>query len=122
MISPKILPRLIFDQGKKSPEALALLSPGKKGLPYQQLSQQVSSIALQLTRLGMHAGDRLAVVLPNGAEMAGAFLAISAVCTCAPLNPAYPMGWIPLEIKRSSRVDRSGNCRNLLPQSAGFLS
>ena len=29
------------------------------------------------------------MVLPNGPEMATAFLAISSVCTCAPLNPAY---------------------------------
>ena len=31
----------------------------------------------------------MAVVLPNGPEMATAFLAVSSVCACAPLNPAY---------------------------------
>ena len=31
----------------------------------------------------------MAVVLPNGPEMATAFLASSSICTCAPLNPAY---------------------------------
>jgi oxalate---CoA ligase len=34
-------------------------------------------------------GDRLAVVLPNGPEMAAAFLSLSAATTIAPLNPAY---------------------------------
>ena len=33
--------------------------------------------------------DRVALVLPNGPEMAVAFLAVSACATCAPLNPAY---------------------------------
>ncbi len=91
MISPDMLYRLILDQGKKRPEAPAILSPGKKALSYRQLSRHIHSTALQLAQLGIRPGDRLAVVLPNGAEMATAFLAISSVCTCAPLNPAYPL-------------------------------
>ena len=46
-------------------------------------------IALQLNRLGFERGDRVAVVLPNSPDMATTFLAVSSVCTCAPLNPAY---------------------------------
>ena len=91
MISPRLLTFLIHDHGAIRPEAPAILSPGKKELSYQRLSQHIHSIALQLTRLGIRPGDRVAVVLPNGAEMATAFLAISSVCTCAPLNPAYPL-------------------------------
>ena len=34
-------------------------------------------------------GDRVAIVLPNGPEMAAAFLATAAHATAAPLNPAY---------------------------------
>jgi acyl-CoA synthetase (AMP-forming)/AMP-acid ligase II len=39
--------------------------------------------------MGIGRGDRVAVVLPNGPEMAVAFLAVAAAATCAPLNPAY---------------------------------
>ena len=35
------------------------------------------------------AGDRVAIVLDNGPEMAAAFLCVAAGATAAPLNPAY---------------------------------
>jgi acyl-CoA synthetase (AMP-forming)/AMP-acid ligase II/acyl carrier protein len=43
-------------------------------------------------RAGLRSGDRVAVVLPNGADMAVTFLAVSAAFTCAPLNPACRAG------------------------------
>jgi acyl-CoA synthetase (AMP-forming)/AMP-acid ligase II/acyl carrier protein len=89
MMSPRLLYQIIINEGKQSPQAPAIQAPGKETLSYQKLSRQIQSTALQLTRLGIRPGDRLAVVLPNGSEMATAFLAISSVCTCAPLNPAY---------------------------------
>jgi acyl-CoA synthetase (AMP-forming)/AMP-acid ligase II len=42
-----------------------------------------------LGRLGIGRGDRVAIALPNGPEMATSFLAVSAFATTAPLNPAY---------------------------------
>ena len=42
-----------------------------------------------LNGLGIGRGDRVAIVLPNGPEMAAAFLAIGTGATTAPLNPAY---------------------------------
>jgi acyl-CoA synthetase (AMP-forming)/AMP-acid ligase II len=42
-----------------------------------------------LNGMGIGRGDRVAIVLPNGPEMAAAFLAIGAGATTAPLNPAY---------------------------------
>ena len=39
--------------------------------------------------MGIGRHDRVAVVLPNGPEMAVAFLTVAASATCAPLNPAY---------------------------------
>ena len=41
------------------------------------------------TRCGLGRGDRVAIVLPNGPEMATAFLSVAAAATTAPLNPAY---------------------------------
>ena len=43
----------------------------------------------RLNALGLGRQDTVAVVLPNGPEMATAFLATSAALTSAPLNPAY---------------------------------
>ena len=42
-----------------------------------------------LHTMGFGRNDRVALVLPNGPEMAVAFLAVAAGATCAPLNPAY---------------------------------
>jgi amino acid adenylation domain-containing protein len=39
--------------------------------------------------MGLSRHDRIALGLPNGPEMAVAFLAVAAGATCAPLNPAY---------------------------------
>ena len=40
-------------------------------------------------RCGIGRGDRVAIVLPNGPEMATAFVAVAAAASTAPLNPAY---------------------------------
>ena len=42
-----------------------------------------------LNRFGIGRGDRVAMVLPNGPEMASGFLAIACGATTAPLNPGY---------------------------------
>ena len=43
--------------------------------------------ALRAMGIGRH--DRMAVVLPNGPEMAVAILTVAASAVCAPMNPAY---------------------------------
>ncbi len=86
---PRLLYHLILNISNNSPLVPAILSPEKKSLSYRELFQHLQTTALGLTRMGIKQGDRLALVLPNGPEMATAFLAISSVCTCAPLNPAY---------------------------------
>src|ERR1019366_2220385 len=42
-----------------------------------------------LNAMGIGRNDRVAIVLPNGPEMASAFIAIAAGATTAPLNPTY---------------------------------
>ena len=39
--------------------------------------------------MGIGRQDRVVLMLPNGAEMAVAFLAVATGATCAPLNPAH---------------------------------
>jgi acyl-CoA synthetase (AMP-forming)/AMP-acid ligase II len=67
----------------------ALTAPGGVPLTYGALRAQVASTVAALNARGIGAGDRVAIVLDNGPEMAAAFLAIGAGATAAPLNPSY---------------------------------
>ncbi|MBS3649378.1 AMP-binding protein [Pseudaminobacter sp. 19-2017] len=69
--------------------AIVLTAPGRRGLTYRELRQLVGRIHRQLAARGIGAGDRVAIVLPNGPEMAAAFLAAASGLSAAPLNPAY---------------------------------
>jgi acyl-CoA synthetase (AMP-forming)/AMP-acid ligase II len=46
-------------------------------------------VAAALHGAGVGRGDRVAIVLPNGPEMAAAFVTVAQVATTCPLNPAY---------------------------------
>jgi len=70
-------------------EAPAVLAPGRTPVAFDQLQQTVLRLAGQLRSLGLQRNDRLALVLPNGPEMAIAFLAVASCATAAPLNPRY---------------------------------
>ena len=43
----------------------------------------------ELNGLGVGRGDRVGIVMPNGPEMATAFLSVASAAAAAPLNPAY---------------------------------
>ena len=70
-----------------SPRAIG--APGRPWLDGPGLAQLAASVAATLAGRGIGAGDRVAIVLPNGPEMATAFLSVAAACCAAPLNPAY---------------------------------
>src|SRR5262249_40890944 len=63
--------------------------PGRDPLTYRQLVDQVDQTSESLKLSGVTCGDRVAIVLPAGPELATAFLAISSMATSIPLNPAY---------------------------------
>lgn len=67
----------------------AILAPGRKPLPYGDLCDHVDREVSLLNGYGLCRNDRVALVLPNGPEMALCFLTVIAGATCAPLNPAY---------------------------------
>jgi oxalate---CoA ligase len=71
------------------PQRDALLAPGREPLTYAELGAQVDRLAGQLASAGIGASDRVAIVLPNGPELAVTFLAVASCATAAPLNPAY---------------------------------
>jgi acyl-CoA synthetase (AMP-forming)/AMP-acid ligase II len=64
-------------------------APGRATLDFAGLRALAERTVRDLNALGIGRGDRVAIVLPNGPEMATAFLAIACGATTAPLNPDY---------------------------------
>jgi acyl-CoA synthetase (AMP-forming)/AMP-acid ligase II len=69
--------------------APAIGAPGRSALSYAQLRDQISTSVAYLNDHCIGRGDRVAIVLDNGPEMATAFLSVAAGACAAPLNPAY---------------------------------
>jgi acyl-CoA synthetase (AMP-forming)/AMP-acid ligase II len=72
-----------------TPDCAALAAPGRPALTFEGLRALAGRTINSLNALGIGRNDRVAIVLPNGPEMAAAFVAIGAGATTAPLNPAY---------------------------------
>ncbi len=77
----------ILAAGDDAAEAIG--APGARPLTYAGLREQVARAVLALNGFDVGRSDRVAIVLPNGPEMAVAFLAAATAATAAPLNPAY---------------------------------
>jgi oxalate---CoA ligase len=71
------------------PSRVAIAAPGRLPLTFEQLRTQVATTIAALNHAGIGRGDRVAIVLPNGPEMASAFICVASGATAAPLNPAY---------------------------------
>ena len=80
---------LLHRQAVRQPEAPAVMAPGRTPLTYGGLAQQVGDVDAALAERGFTPSTRVAIVLPNGPEMATAFLGVASGAVCAPLNPAY---------------------------------
>ncbi|MDY6900223.1 MAG: AMP-binding protein [Cyanobacteriota bacterium] len=80
---------LLEVSAKKNPENIAILAAQKSPLNYGGLLDAVDDVRSKLNAMGVGRNDRVAVVLPNGSEMAVAFLGVASCATCAPLNPNY---------------------------------
>ena len=68
---------------------IAITAPSRKPLNYNGLRIHIDLIGEQLASIGLTNSDRVAIVLPNGPEMATAFLAVASYMSAAPLNPSY---------------------------------
>jgi len=87
---PFLLLNELFEYyARHSPDAAAILAPDCSALSYGALHQQISYVGGALRAMGLGRHDRVAVVLPNGPEMAVAVLGVAASATCLPTNPAY---------------------------------
>jgi len=69
--------------------AAAIGAPDRAPMTYRSLRALAARTVADLNALGIGRNDRVAIVLPNGPEMAAAFVTIACGATTAPLNPAY---------------------------------
>ena len=67
----------------------AIVVPDGPALTFGDLRREVRRTADALAEYGISRGDRVALVLPNGAEVITAFLGTATAATAAPLNPNY---------------------------------
>ena len=75
--------------GAGADTATAISTVERPSLTFGGLRQLVRDTVVSLNQLGYGRGDAVAIVLPNGPEMAASFVAIACGATTAPLNPAY---------------------------------
>jgi acyl-CoA synthetase (AMP-forming)/AMP-acid ligase II len=83
------LPHMLEHQARRNPDAPAILAPGRAPLSYHRLYRHVHEMGHRLRSMGIGRHDRIAVVLPNGPELAVAVLTVATSAACAPVNPAY---------------------------------
>src|SRR5438046_1253850 len=83
------LPAMLEQNASHFGARAALLSDGDEPLSHQQLRNQVAVTVTAFNSLGVGRSDRVAIVLPQGPDLAVIFLAVAAGATAAPLNPAY---------------------------------
>ena len=72
-----------------SDDDVAITGADRRALSYRELRAQVGQTVAALNDSGIGRNDRVAIVLPNGPEMAIAFVSVACCATTAPLNPAY---------------------------------
>jgi len=72
-----------------TPAGTPAATPIRSPLGFGGLKALIGKTTEFLNQNGVGRGERVAILLPNGPEMAAAFLAIGAGAATAPLNPAY---------------------------------
>ncbi|ETX28818.1 acyl--CoA ligase [Roseivivax isoporae] len=75
--------------GAHPDDAPAIGAPGREWMSYGALRAQGAEVRKVLRGAGVGVSDRVAIVLPNGPDMAVAFVTLAQCATTAPLNPAY---------------------------------
>ena len=70
-------------------QCIAIAASERRHLSYESLRRLVDNTVVALNQFGIRRNERVAIVLPNGPEMATAFVAIACGATTAPLNPGY---------------------------------
>ena len=77
----------LLRQGNDKADAIG--APERRTMSRGELIALVDQVGGALRAIGIGPQDAVAIVAPNGPEMAAAFLAVASAATAAPLNPAY---------------------------------
>src|SRR6185503_15988666 len=78
---------LVRARARRSPNAPALLAPGRPALGYARLQAHLDETMARLKAFGIGRDDCVAIALPNGPELAVALLAVSATAVAGLVNP-----------------------------------
>ncbi|MFE7269691.1 amino acid adenylation domain-containing protein [Streptomyces sp. NPDC057623] len=96
-----LVPTLVADQAAARPEATALVC-GDLRLTYRDLLQRADTLAARLQARGVRRGDRVGLLLPRGADMGIAALAVlRAGAAYVPLDPAHPAARLAYMVENS---------------------
>ncbi|MGC9540857.1 non-ribosomal peptide synthetase [Streptomyces sp. UG1] len=86
----RLVPDLIADRAAAQPNTTALVY-GELRLTYHELLERADHLAALLHKQGIRRGDRVGLLLPRGADMGIAALAVlRAGAAYVPLDPAHP--------------------------------
>lgn len=80
---------LLQHRAERRHGAVVLQAMGAEPLTAEGLLRLVQDTGAALRAAGCGANDRVAVVMPNGPDMATACLSLAATSVCVPLNPDY---------------------------------
>ncbi|MFH0520331.1 amino acid adenylation domain-containing protein [Streptomyces sp. M41] len=95
------VPDLVADRAAERPQATALVC-GDLRLTYGDLLKRADTLAARLQAHGVHRGDRVGLLLPRGADMGIAALAVlRAGAAYVPLDPAHPAARLTYMITNS---------------------
>ncbi len=80
---------LLATQAERCPGGIAIETAGNVSLSYAELLRRTTVLMQALRARGVARASRVAIVLPNGADLAVSMLAVSTLATSVPLNPVY---------------------------------
>ena len=86
---PDSVSELLLANARRQGDAAAVVGVDGLRLGHDALARSVAAFAAGLRSMGIGRADRVAIVLPDGPELAVAFLGTVAAAVAAPLNPAY---------------------------------
>ena len=84
------VPEALAFWAAQTPDAIALLAPGREPATYQELHEAVDRLAEELGALGLRRHDGIALLLPEGPELCVLLLATIAVGIAVPLAWPHP--------------------------------
>src|SRR5215216_149255 len=71
----RAIPQALAHWAERTPDAIAVLAPGREPATYRELHDAVTHLAAELRSRGLGRGDGIALLFPEGADFCLALLA-----------------------------------------------